>query len=146
MAATVTRGSESVTAAEFRDVLDRTMRELDADERAGSILRAAGISLRLELTDLDLVVRMRASDDPRHHLSWGFDDRGGRARLELRMDSATANAYLQGKESLAIAIARGRVRCTGESRVALLFLPVLRLVVEPYRRLVRERYPHLALS
>lgn len=145
MAATVTRGSEPVTAAEFRDVLDRTMRELDADERAGSILRAAGISLRLELTDIDLVVRMRASDDPQHHLSWGFDDRGGRARLDLRMDSATANAYLQGRESLAIAIARGRVRCTGESRVALLFLPVLRLVVEPYRRLVRESYPHLAL-
>jgi hypothetical protein len=62
------------------------------------------------------------------------------------MDSATANAYLQGKESLAVAIARGKVRCSGESRVALLYLPALRLVVEPYRRLVRERYPHLALG
>ena len=132
-------------ASEFREVLDGTMRELDADERAGPVMRAAGLSLRLELTDLDLVLRVRPSDDPEHHVTWDFDD-DGTAKLDLAMDSATANAYLQGRESIAIAIARGRVRCAGESRVALLFLPALRLVAEPYRRLVRERYPHLALA
>ena len=37
-----------------------------------------------------------------------------------------ANAYLQGKESLAIAIARGRVRYDGDARCALLYVPALR--------------------
>lgn len=132
------------TAAELRELLDRTLRELDGDERAGPLLRAAGLSLRLELTDLGLVVSVRSSDGDGRHLRWRFGD-DGPVRLTLRMDSATANAYLQGAESLAIGIARGRVRCAGESRFALLFLPALRLACEPYRRAVRERFPHLAL-
>jgi hypothetical protein len=133
-------------AREFREVLDRALQELDGDERSGPLLRAAGLSLRIEITDLDLVLRVAASDEGEHHLRWTFDDTGEPAKLDLRMDSETANAYLQGKESLAIGIARRRVRCSGESRVALLYLPALRLVVEPYRRLVRERYPHMALT
>ena len=139
-------GKAKADAEEFREVLDRALRELDGDERAGPLLRAAGLSVRIELTDIDLVLRLRAASEGDHHLSWSFADRGSPAKLDLRMDSETANAYLQGKESLAIAIARGRVRCSGESRFALLYLPAMRLVVEPYRRLVREGYPHLALS
>ena len=145
MAAGVTSATGGLTAEEVRDLLDRTLRELDGDSRAGPLLRASGLSLRLRLTDLDLTATVRASDEAGHHLRWSFADTAP-AGLDLAMDSRTANAYLQGKESLAIAIARGRVRCTGESRFALLFLPVLRLVVEPYRRLVRESYPQLALS
>lgn len=138
-------------AGEFRDLFDRTLRELDGDERAGPLLRASGLSVRIEITDLDLVVRASAGEGDRQ-LTWRFEDLSGSAapgepaKLDLRMDSATANAYLQGKESLAIAIARGKVRCSGESRFALLYVPAMRLVVDPYRRLVRERYPHLALT
>ena len=43
------------------------------------------------------------------------------------MDSATANGYLQGRESLAVAIARGQVRCSGDLKTALVYLPALRL-------------------
>lgn len=132
--------------AEFREVLDRALRELDVDERLGPTLRASGLALRLELTDLDLVVRIVASESEGHHLSWRFEDGGEQAKLDLRMDSETANAYLQGKESLAIALAKRKVRCSGSSRVALFYLPALGLVAEPYRRLVRERYPHLVLA
>jgi hypothetical protein len=133
-------------AEEFREVLDRALRELDGDERAGPLLRAAGLSVRIELTDIDLILRLAAARDGEHHLRWSFADSGEPAKLNLQMDSETANAYLQGKESLAIAIARGKVRSSGESRFALLYLPAMRLVVEPYRRLVRDRYPHLALG
>lgn len=133
-------------AKEFREVLDRALTELDRDERSGPLLRAAGLSLRIELTDIDLVLRVAPSDVDDHHLRWSFGDDDEPPKLDLRMDSETANAYLQGQESLAIGIARGKVRCSGESRVALLYLPALRLVVEPYRRLVRERYPHMALT
>ena len=133
-------------AAAFREVLDRALRELDGDDRAGPLLRAAGLSVRIELTDLDLALLVTPSDEAGHYLRWTFAERGEPAKLELRMDSETANAYLQGQESLAVAIARGKVKCSGESRVAMLYVPALRLVVEPYRRLVRERYPHLALT
>lgn len=146
MAAQAPIEREAIDRDEFRDVLDSALRALDEDQRTGPLLRAAGLQLRLEITDLDMVVSIRASDEPKHHLVWRFGDEDRPAKLELRMDSATANAYLQGRESLAIGIARGRVRVAGESRVALLFLPVLRLVAEPYRRLVDERYPHLGLA
>ena len=133
-------------AEEFREILDRALQEIDDDERSGPLLRAAGLSLRIELTDIDLVLRLAAAGKGDHHLRWSFGDSGEPAKLDLRMDSATANAYLQGKESLAVAIARGKVRCSGESRVALFYLPALTLVVEPYRHQVRESYPHLALG
>ena len=138
--------AKALEANEFREVLDRALRELDHDERSGPLLRAAGLSVRIELTDLDLVLRVVASEEGDHHLRWSFDDTDEPAKLVLRMDSETANAYLQGKESLAIAIARGKVRTSGDSRVALLYLPAMRLVVEPYRRSVRERFPHMALT
>ena len=57
------------------------------------------------------------------------------------MDSDVANRYLQGRESLAIAIARGQVAVRGDSRIALLYLPALRLICEPYRRVVETEYP-----
>ena len=138
--------ARAADAAEFREVLDRTLGELDADMRAGPLMRAAGLSVRIEITDLDLTLHVAASDEGDHHLRWRFGEPEQPAKLDLRMDSQTANAYLQGQESLAIGIARGKVHCSGESRVALLYLPALRLVVDPYRRQVRERYPHLALT
>lgn len=135
-----------IAADELREVLDRALADLDADERSGAVLRATGLELRLELTDLDLVVRVEASDEPGRHVRWAFADDGRGAKLDLRMDAATANAYLQGQESLPIAIARGRVKCSGGSKIALLYLPVLRLVAEPYRRWAGELHPHLAIS
>jgi len=139
------RKAGAAGAEEFREVLDRALRDLDHDDRSGPLLRAAGLALRIELTDVGLVVRIWA-DQGDEHLRWSFGESDDPPKLDLRMDSETANAYLQGQESLAIAIARGKVRCSGESRVALLYLPAMRLVVEPYRRQVRERYPHLALT
>jgi hypothetical protein len=35
--------------------------------------------------------------------------------------------------------------CSGEARSALLYLPALKLVAGPYRRVVSSAYPHLAL-
>ena len=124
----------SVTHAdELREALDHALAELDRDERFGPALRASGLAIRLRLTDVDLSVRVEACQESEHHLQWSFDD-DAPAKLELAMDSATANAYLQGEESLAIAIARGRVHCRGESRLALFYLPVLKLLCDPYRR------------
>ena len=136
----VTR-SPSGSATEFRELLDEALSELDADEKSGPLLRAAGLRMRFEFPDLGLVLNVAASEEPAHHLHWEFSE----PKLNLRMDSRIANAYLQGKESLAIAIARGRVRFNGDTRCALVYVPALRLVVEPYRRLVRQEYPHLVV-
>jgi hypothetical protein len=136
--------SPSGSATEFRDLLDEALSELDADEKSGPLLRAAGLRMRFDFSDLRLVLNVAASEELDHHLRWEFSDAvEWEPKLSLRMDSRIANAYLQGKESLAIAIARGRVRLKGDTRCALLYVPALRLVVGPYRRLVRQEYPHL---
>jgi hypothetical protein len=143
--AEVTRSPRG-SATEFRALLGEALSELDADEKSGPLLRATGLRMRLEFQDLDLVLNVAASEEPAHHLRWSFSDAvDWEPKLRLRMDSRIANAYLQGKESLAIAIARGRVRFSGDTRCALLYVPALRLVVGPYRRLVRRDYPHLLI-
>jgi hypothetical protein len=152
VAAAATQGGrktarKGVSAEELRELLDRTLTELDRDDRLGPLIRATGMRLRLECPDVGLVLNVAASDSPDRHIRWAFgDDIVWEPRLELLMAADVANAYLQGKESLAVAIARGRVRCKGEAKVALLYVPATRLMVEPYRRSVRELHPDLVLT
>jgi len=139
--------SPRVSASEFRRLLDETLRAVNSDERVGPLVRATGMRLRLELPDLKLVLNVAPGEEPGSHLRWKFaDDVGWEPRLKLTMDSEVANAYLQGKESLAIAIARQRVRCSGEARCALLYVPAMRLVADAYRRVVRNEHPNLAVA
>jgi len=134
-------------AAEFQDLLDDVLTETDADERAGPLLRAAGLRIRFEFPDLPLVLSVAATEEGAHHLTWKFSDEvDWKPKLKLEMDSNVANAYLQGKESLAIAIARGRVKASGDTRSALVYIPALRLLVSSYRKVVTQEHPHLALE
>ena len=133
--------------AEFRGLLEKALEQVDADERAGSLLRAAGVRIRFHFPDLDMVLNVAATEEAGHHVRWAFaDGPHWKPKLEFEMDSDVANAYLQGRESLAIAIARRQVRCKGESRIALLYVPAIRLLCDPYRRIVTSDYPHLALA
>jgi hypothetical protein len=139
--------STATAAAEFQAVLDDVLTETDADDQAGPLLRAAGLRLRFEFPDLPLVLNLAATEEGSHHLSWRFSDTvDWKPKLTLRMDSKVANAYLQGKESLAIAIAHGRVKATGDTRSALVYIPALKLLVTSYRRLVTQEHPHLVLE
>jgi hypothetical protein len=136
--------SPSGSATEFRELLDEALSEVDADEGAGPHLRAADLRMRFDFPDLPLVLNIASSEEPGHHLRWAFSDRvDWQPKLRLTMDSRVANAYLQGKASLAIAIARGQVQYKGDARCALLYLPAFKLIVGPYRRHVREEHPHL---
>jgi hypothetical protein len=135
------------SAAEAREVLEGMLREVERDERASGLLRAAGTRVRIALDDLSLVVNVAPAGEGGRTLAWRFDDRvGWEPRLRLAMDSETANSYFQGRESLAIAIARGRVKLEGDARSALLYVPALRLLFEPYRRVLAERFPALLAS
>ena len=80
-------------------------------------------------------------------LRWAFSDEiEWTPKLELEMDSEVANGYLQERESLAVAIARGRVKTSGDAKAALLYIPALRLLARPYRRVVTDEHPQLALD
>lgn len=135
------------SAAEFREVIDATLGSLDSDERYGPLIRATGIRMRFELPDLSTVVNIAAADVGGHYIRWAYADGGDwDPKLRVRMNSDSANRFLQGRESLAIAIARGRVRVEGEPRYTLLYVPALRMLVEPYREAVRDHSPELVLD
>jgi hypothetical protein len=135
------------SAQELREVLEALLEAIDVDERAGTLIRAAGPRMRFEFPDRAVVLNMAPAEDGAHSVRWRFDDDvDWEPRLRLWMDSTTANRYLQGRESLAIGIARGRVRAEGDARAALLYVPAMKLLVEPYRRLVDERFPRLAIA
>src|SRR6185295_6001149 len=93
-------------ATEFRELLGDALSDLDADEESGPLLRAAALRMRFEFPDLSMVLNVASNEEPGHHLRWEFSDAvDWKPKLNLRMDSRIANAYLQGSESLAIAIA-----------------------------------------
>lgn len=135
------------SAAELREVLDELFNRLDTDERIGPVLRAARIRARLELTDPGLQVNLASAGDEECCLVWSFDEPPPwRPRVTLKMGAEVANRWLQGRESLAIAIARQRARCSCEPRAALLLLPAAQLFVEPYKRLLAASHRHLLLD
>jgi hypothetical protein len=131
---------------EFRRALELTLAEADADERIGPLLSATGLRMRFEFTDSSTALNVAAGAGGQN-LAWSFgDDPGWSPKLVLGMAEAVANRYLQGSESLAIAIVRWQVRLRGESRVALLYLPAARLLCEPYRRVVERDFPRLLVA
>ena len=135
------------SADEFRDVLDGLLASVEADERTGPLLRAAHLRARFEFTDMDLNLNVASAEDGERCIEWGFARRAPwTPKVVLRMDSGVANRWLQGRESLAIAIARGRVRCAGETKSTLFFVPVARLLTEPYRRVIEADFQHLKLA
>jgi hypothetical protein len=148
--ATATHGGRNAAAAaglrreQLRAALERALGEADTDEQIGPLIGATRLRMRFEFTDLKMALNVAAAEDD-HNLAWSFaDDPGWRPKLVLRMTSEVANRYLQGRESLAIGIARGQVRCQADSGAALLYLPAARLLTVPYRRVVESDYPALA--
>jgi hypothetical protein len=135
----------TITLEHFRKALDLALAEADADERLGPLLSATHLRMRFEFTDADLSLSLAAGEDG-HNLTWSFGDARWPARLVLAMPSAVANRFLQGAESLAIAIARGQVRCSGESRAALRYLPATRMLADAYRRVVERDFPDLLVA
>ncbi len=132
---------------EMRAALDRALAAADADELIGPRLRATGLAMRFVLPDAGITLHVRSAADDRHNIQWSFDEAPGwQPKLVLEMSAAVANRYLQGAQSLAIAVARGQVRIRGESRVALSYLPAARLICQPYRRVVEADFPDLVAA
>ena len=135
--------SDAVRADEFRAALEQALELADSDEKIGPLIAATKLRMRFRFTDADLELNIAAGEAEGHNLRWSFGDVDWTPKLELTMESAVANRFLQGRESLAIAIARGWARYRGESHSALIGLPATRLLCEPYREVVREDFPAL---
>jgi hypothetical protein len=132
------------SAKEFREVMDRTFTLMSEDPDMGPKLRDADTPQRFEFTDLDLVVNIRAGGADEPNLAWVWtDDIDWEPKVRMSMSSETANRYFQGKENVAIAIARRRIKAGGDVKAALALIPITKPLYARYRDMVAADYPHL---
>ena len=133
-------------AKEFREVIDRVFEMMSTDPDMGPKLRAADTPQRFEFPDVDLVVNVAAADDPSdgNNLVWMWtDDVDWEPDVKMEMNSDVANKYFQGKENVAMAIARRRIKTSGNVKKALALIPITKPVFARYREMVRAEYPQL---
>jgi hypothetical protein len=134
------------SADEFREVMDRCFELMSADPDMGPKLRDADTAQRWEFPDLDLVVNIAPAEngDSVHNLTWEWsDDVAWDPVVEMRMTSEIANRYFQGKENIAMAVARRHIKPSGDYKAALALVPVTKPVFPKYRAMVEADYPHL---
>jgi hypothetical protein len=129
---------------EFREVMDRTFSLMSEDAEIGPRLREADTPQRFEFPDYKLVVNVRAGEAGEPNLAWEWtDDVAWEPKVKMTMSSETANRYFQGKENVAIAIARRRIRAGGDVKAALAIIPITKPVFAHYRKMIEAEYPHL---
>jgi hypothetical protein len=131
---------------EFREVIDEVFTLMSTDPEMGPKLRDAETPQRFEFPDMDMVVNItfvaEVVDD--HCLRWEWsDDVDWESEVGMKMSSEVANRYFQGKENVAMAIARRRVKTSGNVKKALALMPITKPVFARYTALLEERYPHL---
>jgi hypothetical protein len=138
-------GAEFRSPKEFREVIDKIFAMMDGDPEMGPKLRDADVPQRFEFDDVDMVVNIRAAESGEEgNLHWAWtDDVDWEPKVRMTMSSETANRYFQGKENVAMAIARRRIKAGGDVKAALSLIPVTKPIYPRYRELVAAEYPHL---
>ena len=140
-------GATFDSPAEFKAVIDRVFSMMDEDPDMGPKLRDADVPMRYEFEDVDLVANIRAAREGEDgNLRWQWtDDVDWEPRVKMAMSSETANKYFQGKENVAMAIARRRIKSGGDVKAALALMPVTKPVFGQYRAMLEQEYPHLVV-
>jgi hypothetical protein len=131
---------------EFREVMDRVFELMSTDPEMGPKLRDAETPQRFVFPDVDKVVNITFNDedDGENYLRWEWTDEvDWEPEVEMKMDSAVANKYFQGKENIALAIARRRIKSGGDVKAALALMPVTKPVFARYRSMLEQEFPHL---
>jgi hypothetical protein len=136
---------EFTSPQEFREVMDRVFELMDSDPDMGPKLRDADVPQRFEFTDVDMVMNIRAAQSGEEgNLHWEWtDDVDWEPKVRMTMSSETANKYFQGKENVAMAIARRRIKTGGDVKAALSLIPITKPIYERYRAMLEAEYPHL---
>jgi putative sterol carrier protein len=91
------------------------------------------------------VVNIRAAtpeEDGNLHWEWS-DDVDWKPKVQMTMSSEVANRYFQGKENVAMAVARRRIKTSGDMKAALALIPITKPVYAQYRDYVEREKPHL---
>ncbi len=129
---------------EFREVIDKTFGMMSNDPEMGPRLREADTPQRFEFPDVNLVVNVRAGQMGEPNLVWVWSDKvDWEPTVRMVMTSEIANRYFQGKENVAIAIARRRIKAAGDLKAALAILPLTKPVFARYQAMIAAEYPHL---
>ena len=126
--------------------MDKTFEIMSTDPEMGPKLRAAETPQRFEFPDLDLVVNITFAPDVTdgRNLRWEWsDDVPWECEVEMTMDSDVANRYFQGRENIAMAIARRRIKSSGNIKKALALAPITKPVFAKYKAMIEADYPHL---
>ena len=128
-------------------MMDRVFSMMSEDADMGPKLRDADVPQRFEFADVDLVVNIRAAQpDEEGNLHWEWsDDVDWEPKVKMAMSSETANRYFQGKENVAMALARRRIKSGGDVKAALSLIPITKPIYARYREFVEDEYPHLAV-
>jgi hypothetical protein len=142
---TVALMSNFKSPAEFREVIDKVFTIMSTDPEMGPALRDAETPQRFEFPDVDMVVNITyAEDGGEQNLRWEWsDDVSWEPEVGMVMDSDIANRYFQGKENIAMAIARRRIKTSGNVKKALALIPITKPVYGRYREMLEQDYPHL---
>jgi hypothetical protein len=138
-------GASFDSSKEFKAVMDRVFAMMSEDPEMGPQLREADVPMRYEFEDVDLVANIRAvreGEDGNLHWEWS-DDVDWEPQVKMAMSSETANKYFQGKENIAMAIARRRIKSGGDVKAALALMPITKPVFARYRAMIEQEYPHL---
>jgi hypothetical protein len=132
---------------EFREVIDQVFTIMSEDPDMGPRLRDADVPQRFDFDDMDMVLNVRAArEGEAGNLAWEWTDEvDWEPKVKMGMSSETANKYFQGKENVAMAIARRRIKAGGDVKAALALMPITKPVFAQYRDLVEAEYPHLRL-
>ena len=138
--------SDFKSPEEFREVINRAFQLMSTDPEMGPKLREAQTPQRFVFPDVDEVVNITYNEDETSDacLRWEWtDDVDWEAQVEMKMDSDVANKYFQGKENIAMAIARRRIKTSGDVKKALSLVPITKPVFAQYRGMLEDEYPHL---
>src|SRR3954453_9977437 len=133
------------SARELRQGMDTIFSLMDADPDMGPKLRDADTPQRFEFSDFDVVVNIRAAkgdEDGNLHWEWS-DDVDWDSKVQMTMSSEVANRYFQGKENVAMAVARRRIKTGGDMKAALDLIPLTTPIYAQYREYLEREKPHL---
>jgi hypothetical protein len=134
------------SAAECQEVITRAFELMSRDHDMGPKLREADAPQRWEFPDLGLVVNVTGAEGESgsDNLRWEWsDDVDWEPEVMMTMDSGIANRYFQGKENIAMSVARRRIKTSGNVKKALALVPVTKPVFRLYRAMLERDYPHL---
>jgi SCP-2 sterol transfer family len=139
--------TEFRSGSEFREVMDRAFGLMSTDPEMGPKLRDARVPQRFEFPDQGAVVNITYDDSGgEQNLRWEWSDEvDWEPKVTMTMSSEVANRYFQGKENVPLALAKRRIKSSGDIKSALKLIPITKPVFTLYREMLERDYPHLVV-